>query len=159
MPQTSEYRSPASQVRNAPYRIRAGSVVAGRSWSSDADHPFSCAPPAQFRHGAGGFLLSGCRPSLKVVLGIPARAGGGLEPGCRGRLRAGLVMAAAGRPCAAEGFPYRAVRPIANRHLVVIGAALIPEPLNVHDDYGPVNGQPLILHRPHPARTKAEAKL
>jgi hypothetical protein len=62
-------------------------------------------------------------------------------------------------PCAAEGFPYRAVRPIANRHLVVIGAALIPEPLNVHDDYGPVNGQPLILYRPHPARTKAEAKL
>jgi hypothetical protein len=43
------------------------------------------------------------------------------------------------------------VQAIAHGHLVRIGAALIPEPLNVHDDDRPVNGQPLVLYLPHPA--------
>jgi hypothetical protein len=42
---------------------------------------------------------------------------------------------------------------------VRIGAALIPESLNVNDDDGPVNGQPPVLYRPHPRHNKAEAKL
>jgi hypothetical protein len=37
---------------------------------------------------------------------------------------------------------------------VRISAALVPEPLNVNDNDGPVNCQPLVLHRSHPARTR-----
>jgi hypothetical protein len=43
-------------------------------------------------------------------------------------------------PRAAERVPHRTIQTIANRHLVRIGAALIPEPLNVNKDDGPVNG-------------------
>jgi hypothetical protein len=52
-----------------------------------------------------------------------------------------------------ERVPHRAVQAIADRHLVRIGATLIPEPLNVNDNDGPVNGQSLVFHRPQPART------
>ena len=57
-------------------------------------------------------------------------------------------------PRAAERVPQRAIQPIADRHLIAIGAALIPEPLNVNDNDGPVNGQPLVLHLPSPPRTR-----
>ena len=59
----------------------------------------------------------------------------------------------------AERFPHRTIQAITNRHLVRIGAALVPEPLNVNDNDGPVNGQPLVLHLPSPRENKAEAKL
>jgi hypothetical protein len=58
-----------------------------------------------------------------------------------------------------ERFPHRAVQALADRQLVPVGATPIPEPLNVNDDYGPVNGQPSILHLPSPRESKAEAKL
>ena len=57
-------------------------------------------------------------------------------------------------PRPAERLPHRAIQAIANRHLVRIGAALIPEPLHVNDDDGPVNGQPLVLHLSPTARTR-----
>jgi hypothetical protein len=37
---------------------------------------------------------------------------------------------------------------------MLIGTTLIPESLNINDDDSPVNGQPLILHRLHPAMTR-----
>ena len=61
-------------------------------------------------------------------------------------------------PRPAERVPQRTIQATTDRHLVAIGAALIPEPLNVNDNDGPVNGQPLVLHRPHPPE-QAEAKL
>ena len=58
----------------------------------------------------------------------------------------------------AERFPHGAVQAITNRHLVPVGAPLIPEPLNVNDDYGPVNRQALVIYlpspHPHPARVR-----
>ena len=60
---------------------------------------------------------------------------------------------------AVERFPHRAVQALPDRQLVPVGATPIPEPLNVNDDYGPVNGQPSILHLPSPRENKAEAKL
>ena len=62
-------------------------------------------------------------------------------------------------PCAAERVPHRTIQATANRHLVRIGTALITEPLNVHDNDGPVNGQPVVLHLPSPRQNKAESKL
>ena len=59
---------------------------------------------------------------------------------------------------AVECFPHRAVQALTNRQLVPVGATPIPEPFNVNDDYGPVNGQPSILHLPSPRENKAEAK-
>jgi hypothetical protein len=53
-------------------------------------------------------------------------------------------------PRSAERVPHHAIEAIANSRLVAIGAALVPEPLHVNDNDGPVNGQPLILHRPSP---------
>jgi hypothetical protein len=58
-----------------------------------------------------------------------------------------------------ERFPHRAVQALPDRQLVPVGATPIPEPLNVNDDYGPVNGQPSILHLPSPRESKAEAEL
>lgn len=37
---------------------------------------------------------------------------------------------------------------------MLIGTTLIPEPLNINDDDSPMNSQPLILHRLHPAMTR-----
>ena len=62
-------------------------------------------------------------------------------------------------PRAAERVPQRTIQAIANRYLVAIGAALIPEPFNVNDNDGPVNGQPPVLHLSPTRENKAEAKL
>ncbi len=48
----------------------------------------------------------------------------------------------------AERFPHGTVQAITNRHLVPVGTPLIPEPLNVNNNDGPVNSQPLVLHLP-----------
>jgi hypothetical protein len=58
-----------------------------------------------------------------------------------------------------ERFPHRTVQAITNRHLVPVGTPLIPEPLNVNDDNGPVNGQPVVLYLPSPRENKAEWQL
>jgi hypothetical protein len=60
---------------------------------------------------------------------------------------------------AVEPFPHHAVQALTDRQLVPIGATAIPEPLNVDDDYGPMNSQPSILHLSSPSENKAEAKL
>jgi hypothetical protein len=68
------------------------------------------------------------------------------------------------RPQSSHGIPAWpnasriAIQSITDRHLVRIGAPLIPEPLNVHHNDGPVNGRPLILHRLTPPE-QAEATL
>ena len=41
----------------------------------------------------------------------------------------------------AERLPHHSIQAIANRHLVRIGEAPIPEALNVDDNDGPVNGR------------------
>ena len=41
----------------------------------------------------------------------------------------------------AERLPHHSMQTIANRHLVRIGEAPIPEALNVDDNDGPVNGR------------------
>ena len=56
--------------------------------------------------------------------------------------------------CAAERLPHRTVQPVSDRHLIAIGSALIPEPLHVNDNDGPVNGQPLVLHLPSPRQER-----
>jgi len=43
---------------------------------------------------------------------------------------------------------HRAVQTVADCHLMGIGTALIPKPLNVNDHDRPVNGQPPVFHRP-----------
>jgi hypothetical protein len=61
-------------------------------------------------------------------------------------------------PRTAERVLHGTVQAIAHCHLVRIGAALIPESfnVNVNDDDGPVNGQPPVLYRPHPATTRQQ---
>jgi hypothetical protein len=59
----------------------------------------------------------------------------------------------------AERLTHGTVQAIPNRHLVPVGTPLISEPLNVHDDYGPVNGQPLVLYPPSLRKNKADGKL
>jgi len=49
-----------------------------------------------------------------------------------------------------ECFLHRTVEALSDRDLVPVGAAFIAEPLNVYDDHGPVNGQPLVLYLPTP---------
>ena len=57
----------------------------------------------------------------------------------------------------AERFAHGTVEAITNRHLVPVGTPLIPEPLNVNNNYGPVNGQPLVLYLPSPpVRTRQD---
>jgi len=43
---------------------------------------------------------------------------------------------------------------IPDRHLVRIGTTLVPEPLHVNDNNGPVNGQRPVLHPSPPARPR-----
>ena len=62
-----------------------------------------------------------------------------------------LVTAAIPRDTGvAKRFLHGTVQAVTNRHLMPVGTPLIPEPLNVNNDYGPVNGQPLVLYLPSP---------
>src|SRR5580704_13714373 len=65
-----------------------------------------------------------------------------------------LVTAAVPRDSRpAERLLHRAIQASTNSHLMRIGAAQIPEPLDVNYDDGPVNCQLLILHL-SPPRTR-----
>jgi hypothetical protein len=59
----------------------------------------------------------------------------------------------------AERFPHGTVETITNRHLVLVRTPLIPEPLYVNDDDGPVNGQPVVLYLPSPREKQGRRKL
>src|SRR5690348_11815726 len=59
----------------------------------------------------------------------------------------------------AERFPHGTVEALTNRHLVPVSTSLIPEPLNINHDDGPVNGKPQILYPSPPREDQAERKL
>jgi hypothetical protein len=49
-------------------------------------------------------------------------------------------------PRAIERLTHYLVHAVTDRHLMCVGAALVPEPHDVDDDDGSVNGQPLVPH-------------